>query len=46
MAHATVPDRANFESPGNGRYRSADFANAANRVQLRLVLGLGECRVR
>ena len=39
-------DTARFESLGNGRYRSPDYATAANRVEMHLELGIGDLSVR
>jgi Cell wall-active antibiotics response 4TMS YvqF len=37
---------ARFQSLGNGRFRSPEYETAANRVQMRLELGIGEVSVR
>ena len=39
-------DEARFHSVSNGRYRSADYDTATNRVQLRVELGIGGLTVR
>jgi hypothetical protein len=39
-------DTARFQSLGNGRYRSPEYATATNRVEMRLELGIGDLSVR
>jgi hypothetical protein len=39
-------DQARFRRIGNGRYESADYATAANRVDMRIELGAGDLSVR
>ena len=39
-------DTARFQSLGNGRYRSPDYATATNRVEMQLELGIGDLSVR
>jgi hypothetical protein len=38
-------DQARFQPLGNGRYRSPDYATAANRVEMHLELGIGDLSV-
>ena len=39
-------DQSRFHSVGNGRFRSPEYETAANRVEMRLELGIGEVSVR
>jgi Cell wall-active antibiotics response 4TMS YvqF len=39
-------DQSRFAPLGNGRFRSPEYETAANRVQMRLELGIGEVSVR